>query len=86
MGSTKRICTTKTTSKMGTFIEDYLQNPSQAISSALKQINKTNWSEQVDDDAIYAQLATGEFRLYEEIVLSQIPEISPTSENYVAVV
>ena len=53
---------------MGTFIEDYLQDPSKAISSALELINKTNWSEQVDDDAIYAQLVTGEFQLYEEIV------------------
>lgn len=71
---------------MGTFIEDYLQNPAEAISSALDRLNKTNKFEQIDDDIIYAQLGTGQFRLYEEMVLSQISGSSPTSENFMAVV
>lgn len=71
---------------MGTFIEDYLQNPAGAISSALDQLNRTNRLEQIDDEVIYAQLSTGQFRLYEEMVLSQNSESSPTSENYMAVV
>ena len=71
---------------MKTFIEDYLQNPTEAISSALDRLNKTNKFEQIDDDIIYAQLNTGQFRLYEEMVLSQISGSSPTSENFMAVV
>ncbi len=71
---------------MGTFIEDYLQNPAEAISSALDRLNKTDKFEQIDDDIIYAQLGTGQFRLYEEMVLSQISGSSPTSENFMAVV
>ena len=71
---------------MGTFIEDYLQNPAEAISSALDRLNKTDKFEQIDDDIIYAQIGTGQFRLYEEMVLSQISGSSPTSENFMAVV
>ena len=57
---------------MGTFIEEYLQDPSMAISSALEQLAKTNRFEQVGDDSIYEELATGEFKLYEEIIFSEL--------------
>lgn len=67
---------------MGTFIEEYLQDPSMAISSALEQLAKTNRFEQVDDDSIYNELATGEFRLYEEIILSQLSEESPSQKHH----
>ena len=67
---------------MGTFIEEYLKNPSLAISSALEQLTETNRFEQVDDDAIYNELATGEFRLYEEIILSQLSEESPSQKHH----
>ena len=71
---------------MGTFIEEYLHDPSRAISSALQQLNKTNRFEQVDEDLIYSQLATGEFRLYEAMILNQPSDESLRSENYAAVV
>ena len=67
---------------MGTFIEEYLKDPSLAISSALEQLTETNRFEQVDDDAIYNELATGEFRLYEEIILSQLSEESPRQKHH----
>lgn len=67
---------------MGTFIEEYLKDPSLAISSALEQLTETNRFEQVDDDAIYNELATGEFRLYEEIILSQLSEESPSQKHH----
>ena len=67
---------------MGTFIEEYLKDPSLAISSALEQLTETNRFEQVDDDAIYKELATGEFRLYEEIILSQLSEESPRQKHH----
>ena len=71
---------------MGTFIEEYLQDPSMAISSALEQLTKTNRFEQVDDESIYNELATGEFRLYEEIILSTLSEESPSQKTFKAAV
>lgn len=70
---------------MGTFIEDYLSNPSRAISSARARLSETNWYDTIDDEAIYSQLASGEFRLYEEIILSQPSEDSPRAESYAVV-
>ena len=67
---------------MGTFIEEYLQDPSRAISSALEQLTKTNKFDQVDDESIYQELATGEFRLYEEIILSTLSEESPSQKHH----
>ena len=55
---------------MKSFIEDYLQNPGQAIAEAVILSNQMNWSNDVDEDMIYAQLASPEFRLYEDIVVS----------------
>lgn len=56
---------------MGTFIEDYLQNPSHAILTAKSQLDQTNMNNQIDDDTIYSQIASGEFRLYEEMIFSR---------------
>ena len=50
---------------MKTFIEDYLLDPSQAIANA-RRID--SWADAIDDNIIYEQLASPEFRLYEEIV------------------
>lgn len=52
---------------MNTFIEDYLLDPSLAIVNASASLKV---SESIDEDMIYAQLASPEFRLYEEIILS----------------
>ena len=67
---------------MGTFIEEYLKDPTLAISSALEQLTETNRFEQVDDESIYSELATGQFRLYEEIILSQLSEESPSQKHH----
>ena len=69
---------------MGTFIEEYLQDPLRAISSALEQLNGTNRFEQIDDNSIYDQLASGEFKLYEEIIFSQLSEESPSQKTFTA--
>ena len=53
---------------MCTFIEDYLNSPSAAIARAMnEQQNRYN---DIDENMIYQQLASPEFRLYEEIILS----------------
>ena len=67
---------------MGTFIEEYLKDPSLAISSVLEQLAETNRFEQVDDDSIYNELATGEFKLYEEIILCELSEESPSQKHH----
>lgn len=53
---------------MCTFIEDYLSSPSAAIARAMnEQKNRFN---DIDENMIYQQLASPEFRLYEDIILS----------------
>ena len=55
---------------MRTFIEDYLSDPSQAISEARLQAYSRFWDEDFDENKIYEQIASPEFRLYEEMILS----------------
>ena len=55
---------------MHNFIEEYLDNPSQAIASAVQKVSGTDRFDAIDDEMIYRELATGEFRLYQEIIFS----------------
>lgn len=50
------------------FIEDYLRNPSAAISEALRRVREMNGSARFDDQLVYKQIASPEFRLYEEMI------------------
>lgn len=54
---------------MRTFIEDYLQDPAQAIAKAQQTISDS-WYDNIDEDMIYAQINSPEFCLYETIVFS----------------
>lgn len=54
---------------MKTFIEDYLQNPSQAISNAQKSSSAATWADTIDDELIYAQIASPEFALYQAMTI-----------------
>ncbi len=58
----------KTITLMNSFIADYLQDPSMAVACAKASCNKTKWFDNIDEEEIYRQLASGEFRLYEEMV------------------
>lgn len=53
---------------MRTFIEDYLYNPSAAIASAAEASASLDWANDIDDEIIWSQLASGEFKMYEELV------------------
>ena len=53
---------------MKTFIEEYLQNPSQAIANAQKSSSSSIWADNIDDETIYSQIASPEFALYQAIV------------------
>ena len=55
---------------MKTVFEEYLQNPSQAIADAKHRSDNQTWSDNIDDELVYAQLASGDFRLYEAMIFS----------------
>lgn len=58
---------------MRNFIEDYLRNPSFAIDEAMKR--PLGWANEVDEDSIYSQISTPQFRLYEAVIMT------PSSED-----
>ena len=55
---------------MRTFIEDYLENPSSALASALERSKSLSWTSEIDEEMIYDALASGQFRLYEDMIFS----------------
>ena len=63
-----RIINAKTTILMRSFIEDYLLDPTHAIANARESVPTESWSDNIDEDMIYAQIASGEFRLYEAMI------------------
>lgn len=56
---------------MRNFIEDYLIDPSGAISAVVNESSFMNFGQELDEDSIYEQISSGEFRLYEEILFSE---------------
>lgn len=69
---------------MRNFIEDFLSDPSKAVSDARLDLCSKPWYGQFDDDEIYKEMASPEFRLYEEITtapLSASPSLSPISAS-----
>ena len=61
---------------MRNFIEDYLNDPSGAVSAAVNESSFVNFGKDFDEDSIYEQISSGEFRLYEEILCSGTTENS----------
>lgn len=57
---------------MSNFIEDYLVNPSFAVAEAKSR--PMSWAEEVDEEMIYSQIASPQFRLYESVVMTPSPE------------
>lgn len=55
---------------MCTFIEDYLQNPTLAILNARTSADSRFAEFECDDQMIYNQISSPEFRLYEAIAMS----------------
>lgn len=55
---------------MRNFIEDYLKNPADAVASAVVSSDSLSWADDMDEEMIYNELATGQFRLYEEMIFS----------------
>jgi hypothetical protein len=59
---------------MRNFIEGYLADPAQAISEARLGARQRFWYDEFDDDMIYKEIATPEFRLYQEVVMADESE------------
>lgn len=65
---------------MSTFIEDYLSNPSLAIAEAKNR--PMSWADEVDEDLIYSQISSPQFRLYEAVIMAPSAEdLSFESKN-----
>lgn len=67
---------------MRTFIEDYLLDPAQAIANARNSERTASWCDNIDEDMIYAEIASPEFRLYEAIIFSQPSDESARAVAY----
>ena len=70
---------------MRSFIEDYLQNPGQAIAEARQNSDADSWYDNIDEEMIYAQIASPEFRLYEAMIFSQSAEDRSESHAFAVV-
>lgn len=70
---------------MSTFIEDYLQNPSQAISSARERAETRFKFDSFDEEMIYKEMASPEFHLYEAVLMSDTNENTPRAAAFAGV-
>lgn len=78
----KDITNAQTTVIMKSFIEDYLDNPAQAIADA--RLSTDAWYDNIDEDMIYSQIASPEFRLYEAMIISPDQDEQAYSTVYVS--
>lgn len=67
---------------MNDFIEDYPGNKTQALNVAKAEADTRRWFDEVDEEAIYSQLASPEFSLYMEMLFSDAPEDSSNVYAY----
>lgn len=68
---------------MNNFIEDYLNAPAQAISSARKRADFR--FENFDEEQIYKEISSPEFHLYEAMIMSPESEITPHTSDFAVV-
>lgn len=66
---------------MRNFIEDYLSNPTLAIASASEASDHLGWADGIDENLIYAQISSPEFRLYEEMIFCTSADDLHTAES-----
>lgn len=53
---------------MNDFVNDYPDSKSQAIAVAIIKAKDMKWCCEIDEESIYAQMSSPEFRLYEEMI------------------
>lgn len=64
------------------FVEDYPGDKAQALATAKEMADRMQWCDNVDDDLICSQLASGEFRLYMEMIFCDAAEDSPRANIF----
>lgn len=67
---------------MCSFVEDYPGNKAQALVTLKSMADSMQWCDNVDDDLIFSQLDSGEFRLYMEMVFCDAAEDSPRANSF----
>ncbi len=70
---------------MNNFIEDYLNNPAQAISSARERADRKFSIDSFDEEKIYREIASPEFHLYEAMIMCPENEITPHTSDFAVV-
>lgn len=70
---------------MNNFIEDYLNNPAQAISSARERADRRFSIDCFDEEKIYREIASPEFHLYEAMIMCPENEITPHTSDFAVV-
>ena len=53
---------------MCNFVQDFPADQAGTMAAAIMEARNLKWSDLIDDESVYCQLASPEFRLYEEIV------------------
>ena len=67
---------------MNNFVEDYPGNKDQVLASAIKEARERVWWNEIDENLIYNQIASPEFKLYQEIIFSDSANESKPSKLY----
>lgn len=67
---------------MNNFVEDYPGTESRTIAAAKAEVDNRQWFDQVDEEEVYRQLSSPEYKLYLEMVLSDSMEESSNVYNY----
>ncbi len=70
---------------MNNFIEDYLDDPAQAISSARERADHRFSLDCFVEEHIYKEIASPEFRLYEAMIMCPENEITPHTSDFAVV-
>lgn len=70
---------------MCNFIEEYLNDPARAISTARGLADRFFNTEEIDEEQIYKEIASPEFRLYEEMILCEAEENTPHVSGFAVV-
>lgn len=70
---------------MCNFIEDYLNDPARAILTARGLASRILINEEFDEEQIYKEIASPEFRLYEEMILCEAEENTPHVSGFAVV-
>ena len=65
------------------FIEDYPGNKARTLALAKAEADERTWCDEVDDEFVYRQLASPEFDLYMEMIMSDLHDDTSNVYAYI---